>query len=392
MAKIKTFDDLEVRRPELAASYLQLLAAQPGRPIALFAPRRVGKTHFLDRDLSPAAEKAGLLPVYADIWLHRASPLEAINHALEEALDDIKVPASAAGKVARTPVKGISALSASLSFGDEPARRNLPQAPELRFDALIARLAASAKKPVLLMLDEIQALGESDTGRAAIATLRAVLQKRKTQVRAVFTGSSQEALSAMTVGAGAPMYQFTQMLDFPYLDDAYLVLLANHFSEVHKGKQIDMKALRRVFAHIGCKPALMKDIVKEMSAEGIADVDLGLRRFIADERQVTGWQAVLNGLEQVDQLVLIVLANGLPPTSKEALDTLAGVRGADITLSKVRTALSRLRKAGILSKPAADYRIEDVLFADYIARTVPLPSSRTLQETAVRPRLAVRDM
>ena len=37
-AGMKTFDDLEVRRPELARSYLEPLKAQPGRPIALFAP------------------------------------------------------------------------------------------------------------------------------------------------------------------------------------------------------------------------------------------------------------------------------------------------------------------------------------------------------------------
>jgi len=29
----------------------------------MFAPRRVGKTIFLDHDLAPAALKAGLLPV-----------------------------------------------------------------------------------------------------------------------------------------------------------------------------------------------------------------------------------------------------------------------------------------------------------------------------------------
>ena len=72
-----TFDVIEVHRPELANSYLSLLKAQPGRLIALFAPRRVGKTYFLDLDLTLAADKARLLPVYADLW-HRASPLEAI--------------------------------------------------------------------------------------------------------------------------------------------------------------------------------------------------------------------------------------------------------------------------------------------------------------------------
>lgn len=31
--KMETFDDIEVRRPDLAKSYLSLLAAQPGRPL-----------------------------------------------------------------------------------------------------------------------------------------------------------------------------------------------------------------------------------------------------------------------------------------------------------------------------------------------------------------------
>ena len=63
---MKTFDEIEVRRPGIAQSYLTLLGAQPGRPLALFAPRRVGKTFFLDHDLAPEAKAAQMLPVYAD--------------------------------------------------------------------------------------------------------------------------------------------------------------------------------------------------------------------------------------------------------------------------------------------------------------------------------------
>jgi hypothetical protein len=58
------------------------------RPSRSPCSRRVGKTYFLDGDLTPAARDAGMLPVSADIWLHSEAPLEAINHALEEALDD----------------------------------------------------------------------------------------------------------------------------------------------------------------------------------------------------------------------------------------------------------------------------------------------------------------
>jgi uncharacterized protein len=190
---MKTFDDLEVRRPELARSYLELLKAQPGRRIALFAPRRVGKTFFLDQDLTPAARGSGFTPVYADIWLHRTSPLSAINHALEEALDDATVPASAVGRAAKTPVKKVGALGAALELGDEPKRRALPAEPALRLDTLVARLAAARSQPVLLMLDEAQAVAESSEGASIMASLRAVLQKRKRIVLAVFTGSSQDA-------------------------------------------------------------------------------------------------------------------------------------------------------------------------------------------------------
>ena len=42
------------------------------------------------------------------------------------------------------------------------------------------------------MLDDIQALSTLPNGDSIVATLRAVLQKRKKQVSAVFTGSSQE--------------------------------------------------------------------------------------------------------------------------------------------------------------------------------------------------------
>ena len=371
---MKTFDDIAIRRPALADSYIALLKAQPGRPIALFAPRRVGKTYFLDGDLAPAAEKAGLLPVYADLWLKRASPLDAINHALEEALDDVKVPKSSASKLAKTAVKKIGALGASIELGDEPARRALPDKPELRMDALITRLAGESGKQILLMLDEIQVLGQSASGEAAVAAVRAVLQKHKKKVFAVFTGSSQEELGEMMMAAGGPMYQFAQLLTFPFLDTGYLQQLAAHYHRVHPNKSLDVAALQGLFAHIGFKPALMKDIVKEMSAEGITNVDQALARFMADDRNVPAWQGVFSGLQPVEQAVLLVLAYGLPPMGKNTLVALGRMVGKPVTLAKTRAALDRMRKAGILSKPPQlGYTIEDRLFKDYLMGTLVPP-------------------
>lgn len=380
---MKTFDDIEIRRPALARTYLHLLDAQPGRPIALFASRRVGKTFFLDHDLAPEAKHAGWMPVYADVWLHKASPLKAINHALEEALDDVTIPAGAMSKIAKTPVKKVSGMGASVEFGEEPEQRTLPEQPELRLDALVGRLALESGKRVLLMLDEIQAIGELPNGESIIATLRAVLQKRKREVGAVFTGSSQEALAAMMVAAGGPMYQFAQLMDFPVLGDEYLALLAEHFGKVHRGKRLNLDALRRVFAHIGFKPALMKDIVKAMSAEGVTDVDRALKNFVEDDRQITGWRAVLEAMTPLERALVVLVAKGKPPLGKETLEALSRMRELSPTPAKIRVAIERMRKAGILTKSAkVGYAIEDRLFADYVER-LSLPSSSTKPVTAI---------
>lgn len=368
---MKTFDDLEVRRPELARSYLELLRAQPGRPIALFAPRRVGKTFFLDQDLTPAALAVGFTPVYADIWLHRTSPLSAINHALEEALDDATVPASSVGKVAKTLVKKVEALGAALEFGEEPKRRPMPSEPALRLDTLVARLAAARSRPVLLMLDEAQALAESTEGASVMASLRAVLQKRKRDVLAVFTGSSQDALAAMMAASGGPMYQFAQLLNFPVLGEDYLNLLAKHFSRVHKGKRLDMTKLQAAFAHLGYKPALMKDLVKELSAEGSTDVQVTLRRMASDANNVRGWKALLAPLSPFDRHLLVLIAHKKPPIGKNTLNELARTEGKAPTVAKVRAALERLKRVGILSGTGGEYLIEDPLLVDYLVANGP---------------------
>lgn len=130
-----------------------------------------------------------------------------------------------------------------------------------------------------------------------LATLRAVVQKRKRQLLAVFTGSSQEALSAMMAASGGPMYQFAQLVNFPSLGDEYLEMLADHFARVHPGKHLDVAALRRAFDHIGHKPALMKDLVKAMSAEGVTEVEVALTMLVQDDRQVAGWRALRSRID-----------------------------------------------------------------------------------------------
>ncbi|OYY93333.1 MAG: hypothetical protein B7Y41_11160 [Hydrogenophilales bacterium 28-61-23] len=306
--------------------------------------------------------------MYADLWLYKSAPLEAINHALEEALDDFLVPTSTLGKAAKTPVKKLGILGTGIDLGDPPRRRPLPESAALRLDVLATRLAEQHKGRVLLMLDEIQTLGDVPDGVSMIATLRAVLHNRRAQVCAVFTGSSQEALARLMNTAGAPMYQFAQIIDFPFLGDEYLRLLAEHFARVHAGKKLALDELRAGFERIGFKPSLMRDVVKAMSAEGITDVRLGLENHMNSDHQVTIWMALLNSVDAFDQGVLIAIAQRQPPLSQATLQLLAAIPGSKPTISKVRSSIEKLKRMGILSKSAAGTTIDDPLFAEFLLR------------------------
>lgn len=61
-------------RPALAKRYLALLQAGPVVSTTIFAPRRTGKTVFLRKDLTPAADAAGFTVAYVDLWQTRLNP------------------------------------------------------------------------------------------------------------------------------------------------------------------------------------------------------------------------------------------------------------------------------------------------------------------------------
>jgi len=62
------------------------------------------------------------------------------------------------------------------------------------------------------------------------------------------------------------------------------------------------------------------------------------------------------------------VAQGLPPLSAQTLRELAAIPGANPTIGKVRTALSNLKRAGILTKAGANTVVDDPLFAEYLAK------------------------
>jgi hypothetical protein len=193
----------------LAAWYLSLLREGSGDPIALQSPRRWGKTTFLQMEVMSAAKAAGYQPVHIDIWQHRDDVLAAINYGLQEAIDDVDVPASRVGKRLSTRVS---------KLGEEPTRKR-PDSPFLLVDWLLKSLVRKARRPILLLLDEIQELAVAKHNESIVSALRSAITKSRQSVRVIFTGSHQDRLHELFARSRAALYEGASIMAFPALAD-----------------------------------------------------------------------------------------------------------------------------------------------------------------------------
>ena len=89
---------------------------------------------------------------------------------------------------------------------------------------------------------------------------------------------------------------------------------------------------------------------------------------------LAGWTALLQPLDLFDRAVLLAIAHGLPPLGRDTLDGMARAQGVQPTMSRVRAAIDRLRRSGLLSKAGhGSTAVEDPLFAEFL-------QSRSLQQ------------
>jgi hypothetical protein len=72
-------------RPELAAHHLHAFDLGLISATAVHARRRMGKTEFLTKDLSPAARDQGYVVGYCNLWQEEQNPADAIAEAIRAA-------------------------------------------------------------------------------------------------------------------------------------------------------------------------------------------------------------------------------------------------------------------------------------------------------------------
>lgn len=340
-------DPLYFPRTALAEKLLISLKDGITNALTLFAPRRMGKTQFLIRDIKPKAEKMGFNVFYFSFMDQIGDNIQtAFNHALIEFLTKTAKGTSKLFDTLKN-IKGLDVLGVGFELEDKQ------EAEFISINRIISELAEKSEKPVLMLLDEVQELARIKGTEAMIKSLRTGLDINQNRIKVIFTGSSTNGLRAMFNDNKAPFFHFAHALDFPNLGREFTDFLADVYHR-RTQNQIDKEKFYRVFQRFHYTPLYLRAITQDM----ILNPDLTLEQAAQyraeqmEEHSESGqlWQS----LSELERLILLTILNGSTNLySKETRQEIANKLGIEVISSSVlQGKLRKLERNEVVTRAA----------------------------------------
>lgn len=343
-------------RPALAVELASQLQGQAmfgdaHNGLFLAAPRRTGKSMFLQHDLRPALEAGNVLVIYVDLWSdQRRDPGELIAEGISRALDEhLGVVARTARKARLESVTIAGTLKVDTSKIGKLDGATLPQA--------LQALRSTSGKPVALLIDEAQHALTSEAGEAAMAALKSARDQMNTpeevSLMLVMSGSDRDKLLRLVNTNGAPFFGSSihqmPMLGKSYVDHVVALI------EQQRGdlKPVDHLALLEAFQLFGYRPqffhAAIGDALNPLEASHGERFEprvlkAAKMRRAQDAAQMRSDYLGLKPLEQAVLWRMLAVGRTFRPYDAEAL---AFYReqcpGMTVSAQKVQAALESLR-------------------------------------------------
>ncbi|MEY2687505.1 MAG: hypothetical protein RL375_1703 [Pseudomonadota bacterium] len=337
----------------------------------LAAPRRTGKSTFLQADLQPALEAQGVVVVYVDLWADQARDpglliADAIGRALTAHLGVVAKAARATG-LDSISIAGLKIDTSRIGRIDGATL----------VDALRA-LHDTAQAPVALIVDEAQQALVSEAGEAAMAALKSARDQlnRPGQVNLmlVMSGSDQDKLTRLVTTNGAPFYG-SQVQRMPPLGPEFIAhLLALIEAQRPELKPVDSALLQRAFEAFGHRPQFFMDALgralspfTDLSAHAgrfeLAVLQAAAERQRDDEDQLASDFLALRPVEQALLWRLLEQGERFRPYDAAALRFYRDKTGLPVTPAQAQKALEALRQrnpAVVWKSARGDYAVHDV--------------------------------
>jgi hypothetical protein len=382
-------------RPQLAKRYLDSPGLTGQTAITLFGGRGIGKTEFLRRDFEPLAIKQGWRVVHADLQSNPEQPV----HALIAALSAPQVSRSGAWHSLEVPRLeridfGPTGLRASIQRVKPADSTDTLEQLRKAFD----KLKPSIKRPVCLVIDEVQILAHPKH-EALIAALRASIQRHDQGLLRVFTGSTRLGLERAFLRAKAPLFgQGGTQEQFPELGQGFIDEVCHWFKNQTGGVSLDPMLTMNAFVRLKHSARMLRTAVEMMllgQVRSMADAVAFLEAASPDIVQMQKLIAELGDLERAVLRAIYLETTGL--YSEEFLRNLARELKAKVSVPMVLNAIRGLeRRQWIQQHGRGRYVLENAeIETAYerwletqapvsIPRKTPRPATRPLARQALR--------
>jgi hypothetical protein len=365
----KAFVDREIELDRLITD----LAA--GQKVFLISPRRYGKSSLIRQALAALGRRAALTvevtvssySSYLAFLEGYARGLAALESRWDVARQWLAEAITATRPEIRYEPKESGAGRFTVAFPAVATARDLNRLAVDVF-ALPGRIAAARKRPVVVALDEFQAIGEFDGGSVEHA-LRAAAQQQR-QVGYVFAGSEPSLMERM-IGPRRPFYKAGPVMRLDKIPpDTFAAFIETRFAK--SGMRPEPGLGAAVVELAGNLPYDVQRLAHEtwddVRASGARRVGLDhlhatLARLLAE--QDTMFEAVWQRLTLAQRAALraVVLQNGreLLAAGTRARHRLSGA-------STVQASLAALVKQDLLLREGQEYVVVDSLLREWVAR------------------------
>jgi len=335
----------------------------------LAAPRRTGKSTFLQADLKPALEASGAVVAYVDLWAdRRRDPAFLIAEAIARAL------APRLGLVSRTARKaGLNSVTIAGTLKIDVGKIGTIDGATLP-DALRA-LNDAAKSPVALIVDEAQHALTSEAGEATMAALKSARDQlnRPGQINLmlVMSGSDRDKLLRLVNTHGAPFYG-SQISRMPPLGQDFIDHVAQRVvAQRPELAPVDTLTLAQAFETFGHRPQFfMESLGQALSPlAGLggerferAVIESARRRRRDDEAQMESEYLALRPLERAVLWRMLEQGPRFRPYDGEALSFYRKRVPGRVTAQMIQRALESLRErtpAPVWKSARGEYAVDD---------------------------------
>ena len=348
-------------RATLAQQVLGMFESGLSSALVFFAPRRMGKTEFLRKDIQPLADKKKWKTFYFSFLDIGEKVQEEFTTALAHFAESVGAISSNDTMFKRIRKLGAEIVGIKANIELEASN------PISDMKTLFSALAAQGN--ILLLMDEVQVLTKKESNHQFIAGLRTSLDINKDVIKVIFTGSSREGLRKMFSQASAPFFHFGQNLPFPELGREFTDHLSAVFNTVSK-RNLDNDLLWDNFLMMDKVPQLARSLVERLALNPSLTIIEAKNQLLADIVNDRAFVEIWENSSNLEHILLKEIAHGAEAlfSEKQRIVFAKNLGVPELTVPAVQSAIRVLQRKNLIGKlpERSSYYIDDPNFKSWL--------------------------